>query len=396
MLENRRVNIILALIVAITLWAYVLGDVNPETNITVKNVPITFTNQEALEESGLTILNSNVESINISISGQRTAVTKVKPSDFNVTADVEALKMGENTVRLDITGPGSIKIENTNYEKISVVIDKKVTESKDVKVIVNNETDAEKEAHVIEVNRETVEVTGAKTLVDRVEQVNASVEASAIEGTATTLETTLIPVDQKGAQVERLRLEHSKAKVTAVMFNKKTVSLEVPVTNVDKGNVERTVTTPKTIVIKGTEEDLENISKITCETLDVGEVYQTTKIEVKPILPNGIQVSKESVGLSASITVKSMETTSFNFDEGDINISGKKNDLNYKISPIDFQVKAIGKGNIVSNILTSDFSISVDVENLGKGTHTVTLKITCAKETLSIESSTENVEITIE
>ena len=56
MLENKKVNIILALIVAIVLWAYVLGEVNPETTVTVKDVPINFLNQDMLEDTGYTIL----------------------------------------------------------------------------------------------------------------------------------------------------------------------------------------------------------------------------------------------------------------------------------------------------------------------------------------------------
>ena len=88
MLKSKKFNIILALIIAIALWAYVLGEVNPESTTTVKNVPINFTNQESLEDNGLTVLGSSQTSISVSISGQRTAITKVEPGDFSVTCDV--------------------------------------------------------------------------------------------------------------------------------------------------------------------------------------------------------------------------------------------------------------------------------------------------------------------
>ena len=48
MLKSKKFNIVLALIIAIALWAYVLGEVNPESTATVKNIPINFTNQESL------------------------------------------------------------------------------------------------------------------------------------------------------------------------------------------------------------------------------------------------------------------------------------------------------------------------------------------------------------
>ena len=51
------------------------------------------------------------------------------------------------------------------------------------------------------------------------------------------------------------------------MLSKKTVSLEVPVTGTDYGDIERSVSVPKTVTIKGTEDDIKDISKITCRTL---------------------------------------------------------------------------------------------------------------------------------
>lgn len=74
MLKSKKFNIILALIVAIVLWAYVLGEINPTSSTVIRNVPINFTNQEALEAEGLTVLSTSAETVNITISGQRTAI----------------------------------------------------------------------------------------------------------------------------------------------------------------------------------------------------------------------------------------------------------------------------------------------------------------------------------
>ena len=75
----------------------------------MKNVPINFTNQESLEDNGLTVLGSSQTSISVSISGQRTAITKVEPGDFSVTCDVEGLNKGSHTVRINVTGPDNSK-----------------------------------------------------------------------------------------------------------------------------------------------------------------------------------------------------------------------------------------------------------------------------------------------
>ena len=56
MLKNDRINMILALLIAIGLWVYVVGVENPEKDIQIKDVPITFINEETLEENGLSAI----------------------------------------------------------------------------------------------------------------------------------------------------------------------------------------------------------------------------------------------------------------------------------------------------------------------------------------------------
>ena len=82
MLKNKNINIILAFIIAVSLWAYVLGDVNPKTEVVIKEVPIVFENEATLSDDGLVILNYSYASVNVTITGPRTEVTKVSKGDF--------------------------------------------------------------------------------------------------------------------------------------------------------------------------------------------------------------------------------------------------------------------------------------------------------------------------
>ena len=396
MLKSKKFNIVLALIIAIALWAYVLGEVNPESTATVKNIPINFTNQESLEDNGLTVLDSSQTSISVSISGQRTAITKVEPSDFSVTCDVEGLNKGSHTVRINVTGPDNVKIDHISVEKINVDIDDLTTEEKTVEVAVNGQAGTDKEADIVETNLETVRVTGAKTLVDKVDKVKASVDLSKIGTELSTFNTELTPVDKSGVQVLNVRLSSSEVKVTAVMLSKKTVSLEVPVTGTDYGDIERSVSVPKTVTIKGTEDDIKDISKINCRTLDVSGVYTNDTLPLEPILPDGIQLSDDSDGLSAKVTVKDLSKKSFEFDQDDIDLLNRQDGFTYTISAVTFSAELTGRESVMSGLTADDVTISADVSGLGRGTHTVTLTVTCGKDTSSATLSVERVEITVE
>ena len=271
MLKSKKFNIVLAILAAVVLWAYVLGEVNPNTSDTIRGVPITFANEDMLEAEGLTILQTSAQAVNIHISGNRNDVNRVEAGDFTVICDVEGLQEGESTVRLTVTGPDTVTIDRISEEKITVTVDELVTAEKNIEVVISGEVSADQEPYVVETSSDTVQVTGAATLIDRITSVNAIVDVGSVTDEMRTLTLELVPVDEQGSTVENVALSQSRINVTIVMMTKKTVALDVPVTNQNAGGFERTVDVPKTIVIKGTEEDLAAVDSISCETVDLAE-----------------------------------------------------------------------------------------------------------------------------
>lgn len=396
MLNNKKVNIVLAFIVAVVLWAYVLGEVNPESNIVVRNVPINFVNQEALDEKGLTILDTSEDSINISIVGKRTAVTKVKKSDFSVTADVEAMEEGENVARLKVTGPDGVKIEDTNVEKVTVTVDRRVTENKEIKVVIKSAAGNNKEASVIETDQKSISVTGPKTLVDMVDRVEATLSISDISDTIKTISAPLLPVDRSGNLVEGVTLSDNNLGVTVVLVGKKTVNLEVPLENENEGGIERTVQHPETVVIKGSEADLENITVITCKALNLAGIDEDTELKLEPVLPAGIEISDESEALRAKVTVKAPVKKSFTINAKDISILNKQEGKSYIINTDTLTIEALGSDNAMNALKDSDIRVSIDVADLESGNHSVPLNIKCSKTGVNITSSSKEVDVTVE
>ncbi len=396
MLKSKKFNIVLAILAAVALWAYVLGEVNPNTSDTIRGVPITFANEDALEAEGLTILQTSAQAVNVHISGNRNDVNRVEADDFTVTCDVEGLREGESTVRLTVTGPDTVTIDRLSEEKITVTVDELVTAEKNIDVVMNGEVDADQEPYVVETSSDTVQITGAATLIDRIVKVNATVDVASVTEDMRTLTIELVPVDEQGAAVDNVTLSQSRINVTIVMMTKKTVALDVPVTNQNSGGYERSIDIPKTIVIKGTEEDLNAVDSITCTTVDLADITEDTRIALTPILPDGIQISSESEGMAAVITVKPLSSASFDFDEGDIQIINRDGSLTYTISPVKITVEATGTQSVIEGLGKGDFTLTVDAADLRAGTVTASVTVTCDSQVQYIESSVNRVEITIE
>ena len=399
MLKNNKFNMVLAVIVAIVLWAYVLGEINPASDTVIRNVPINFINQEELEKEGLTLLSSSAETVNISISGQRTSVTQIDAEDFTVTADLEALPAGESTVRLSITGPDAVKIENVNLEKVTVIIDYVATAEREISAVVTGEISQDKEAHIVQMNRNKAQITGPRTAVDKVSRLVAYIGMEQMQGQMKTFSCALIALDENGEEVEGITIDgKGKVDVTAVLFTKKTVQIEVLVINEEAYGIERKYTVPKTMVIKGTEGILSDINRIVCKTVDLKDITQSTTIALEPQLPEGVQIAEASKNLSMEVTVKQEETVtkSIELSSNNIILEGKVDELLYLIGESVLKVEISGKESIVSKVIKDDLTVSADVGELEEGTHQVLLSVSCSKDVSVVKIQPDKVEITIE
>lgn len=395
MLKNKNINIILAVIIAIALWAYVLGDVNPNTKITVSDVPITFTNVETLEYSERTILEQSHDTIDITVSGPRTEVTKVKKSDFSVVADVEALNIGSNVVRLSVKGPDKVEITDISTDKIDIIVDQLVLAEKDIQVAISETEDNTVEPYVVEMGRNTINVSGAKALVEKVEKVHAIIDSANVENSMKTLSAALVAVDANGNEIEGVLLEDNSINVTVVMHHKKTVTLEVPIENMDDSKYERSIRVPKTIVIKGEDGILSKVELIKCEPIDLSQYTENSKVELTPIVPNGIQIGADSANLYAEVSVKKLSKAAVRVLAENVKLINANDDFEYDIVVDDMTIEVIGKENELIGLDISAFNITVDVKGLEQGTHTVKAVIECEKKLYTMKPSADEIKVMI-
>ena len=96
MLKNNRVVFILALIMAIALWAYVLGTVDPVRTVTLRDIPIRLLDQSELSDQDLVITSMDHEGINVTFTAKRSIANKIKTDDFTAVADLRGIKLGDN------------------------------------------------------------------------------------------------------------------------------------------------------------------------------------------------------------------------------------------------------------------------------------------------------------
>ena len=220
--KKKKVNIpnmIIALALAIALWAYCIIEINPTSNVTIKGVPINYVGAEELDESGLAIISERPETINLTIGGQRAAISKAKASDFAVVCDLDSLQEGDNRISINVTAPDGIQVENQSIKSLSLSVEKIITSARDiVGIIVNQDADSDV-AEILSISKKTVNVTGPKSIVNSVSRVVARVDATMLGNEPLILQVPLEAVDNEGKTVDGVTLGRASVSCKAILVS---------------------------------------------------------------------------------------------------------------------------------------------------------------------------------
>ncbi|MBQ8562412.1 MAG: hypothetical protein IJ443_00800 [Firmicutes bacterium] len=394
MLKNDRVNLVIALLIAIGLWVYVVGMENPEKDVQIRDVPISFINEDTLTENGLTLLSVSDTTVDVQVKGELNTIKNIDREDIKVMADLEGYKEGEHTIRLQIGKINNVEIESK--QKITIAIDQLVTEEKPVSVSMEGLVSDDSEPYIVQVSPQEIRVTGAKTLVDSIVKLDAPLDIEKVGTELKSFTVTLRPINKSGQQVESVVLSETSTSVSAVNLSKKTVRLNVPVIGQDSDEVERTITLPKTITIKGMDTELKKIDSITAEPVHISDVYEDTTAKIVPILPEGIEVAANSQELYVQISVKGMGKRNFEYGKDAVIVEGVEEKMTVTVEDVNIDLSVTGKENVVEHLTGQEFSFVVNVRNLKPGTHKVVLNCRYETELSMVKFTPETITVVIE
>ncbi|UXS76069.1 CdaR family protein [Staphylococcus chromogenes] len=274
--------------------------ISNDGNKTIKNVPVeVINNNKNLYVSGAP------DSVDVELSGPQSKILQAqKVEDYKVTLDVSDAKTGDQTVDFQVRGLD----KDINYrvypKEANLSIEKK--ESRTVTVEPNTSPYAVDANYMIKeesVSPRTVKVVGGKEQLDRIafakasytndvgisEKTTAQAKVAVFDKNMNKLDVQVVPASvDLSVDVEPY---HKKVKVKVTRKGNPQEGTSISDVSLDK----------ETIDIYGNRNDLEDIEEITGQ-VDVNNVSETIKREVKLDLPRGVTYSKPSA-VEANIKV---------------------------------------------------------------------------------------------
>ncbi len=371
MFNNKIANVILAFIISIGLWCYVVYAVNPIQKETFREIPVQLVNTEALNERGLAVANDTAITVDATVEGSRKVLAAMDINSFTATADVSQCIAGTNSVAVDIKINKNASLASDSTVTVQINVEQLVTESRAVKVKYTGEAGSGREVEADLTGDKTVNISGAESLVAKVSYVAADVDISRIESTDQTMTAKLEPVDSSDNTVGNITLSQDTAEIKASIYHTKKVPLTVNITgDPPAGYRYEGIKNEDTVVLRGSEAALRDISSVSAEYIDISGLTATTEVKLTLVLPDGVELSSEQKTPTVQIFIEGEAASSVSIKSSSINIR------NLDDSSYDARIIS---GNISISVTGSDSAtendFTLNVKGLDAGDHEVPLTV---------------------
>jgi len=284
---------ILALIMAIILWMYVMNEQNPPVEVSfsipleVQNLTTNYTLAEA------------PETVRVKIRGLRNVVAYVTAADIKAYLDLRGVSEGRQTVKVHVVIPPNLELTEVNPDQAMIRIDTMAARQLPVEIQYSGTAIVGAMVGKALTTPVQIAVQGPRSLVDTVERVIAVVDLNMRNADFTT-EPSLKAIGRDGKIVDGVTCSPAKVNVAVTMAkvpSKKTVEIKPQVYG-DLGaglTVRRITIEPETVEVQGPNQELEKIDTIFTMPINLGGLTKDTSQEVKLQLKEGISAAQASV-----------------------------------------------------------------------------------------------------
>ncbi len=368
---------VLALLAAFIMWAYITNSENPQKSKTIYNVQVSLINQDSIKQAGLALLPDQTFSVSIRITGSASEVNSITASDFTASADMNTqLAAGANRIPVKLQQtPRNVKVD-TNDEDLYVTVQLDELKEKQVPVSldVKGTPKSGHENAGSSVKPESVLVTGPAKYVDTIASVSGKVD---ITGASSDVSASTIvkALDKGGKEVSNVTINPQYVQASVSIKASKTVDISVKTIGSAPSDVMITsiTTSPDTVTIVGDQSVLSKITKIETHAIDISKISQTQSMDAALNLPEGVTVLNNAAGIKVTFNVEDIieKTLTVNLTS-----TGKTDSMNYAFSSNTVQVTIKGKKSVIQSIEAAALTAAIDVTNLTEGDHDAAVKVT--------------------
>ncbi len=323
-MKSKLFAMIVSVLAAMCLWVYVVTVVNPDGDMVIGNIPVTFSGAEVLrEDHGLVITGDYQEFVSVHFYGKNTDLKTLDQHKDEIKAVIDVSKVRstkEYTMTYDITLPSAVSASSItkmdkNPSSITFRVERQITKSVEVKGDFANVKIAE--GYMLDstsFDYDSVTVEGPESIVSTIDSAQVTLDRSNVDKTITE-SVSYVLLDKSGEQVDptELTLSTDAIEVTMKIVKYKVVPIEVQLLYGD-GLQEQDVSydyEPKAVTLSGDSAVLDGLNSIQLDPIDLSMLTSNDETVTQTILiPNDAKnvSGEENVSVRITITGKQIKT----------------------------------------------------------------------------------------
>lgn len=389
---------IMSVLIGFLIWFIVVNVDNPVSSksITIPGDKVELQNTAYVDSANMMCMqDDDPDPIRVTITGERRLLTRITQANITLTADLQqAGSLDTNPVMVPITAscPG-ISPENIKVtpQYLSVRLEEKVTQE----FLVNVNYGSSQPGKGYEVGSQTaspekVKITGPKSLVNKIDKVNATVD---VDGKTKdfTEEAELSIIDKNqdsfAGRMSYITIDNTKVIVTTKFWKIRTgikIGVNYDGVPADGYQVESVTTVPDTVSVAGTDEALETLKQnentlwlggtdidISGESADIEK-----KVSLKDALPEDIQLtSGTSEDVWVKVSILPLGSHSYGLPSNQIEVKDLADDLQVTFGTDKIEIRVKATDGSLDDFDLDKVKASVSLADMGVGSYQIPVTV---------------------
>ena len=399
---------ILAVVFAFILWLVVYNTDDPTitvsytTNVTVENASAVTDMNKCYE-----VLNGT-NTVSFAVTAKRSVLNKLEDTDFTAVADMNRMIVNEDGDKANVPIEITSKRSNSSlkYNGKNKYLEVSLEDLMKRRFIITADTsgkvaDGYALGEVTVTNPNVLNVSGPASIVNKIDSVVATID---VDGMSMNLSDNVIPAlyDADGQEIDttKLKLSNTTVTISAKILSVKEIPLVFSTSGVPYGDnrVVEISSKPETIKVKGSSTTLNPLSSLNIpgDVLNVSGASEdiTTTIDISEYLPDGVElVNASDATVTVTVRIEAYELKKFNLSTSQINVNGLDSNYDLSFDQSTVAVTVSGLKNDLNKLNTRQLSASIDVTDLGVGTHQVNLDLNLDEDNYAYQTITVTIEI---
>ena len=387
MKKNKIPRILLAMLISVFLWLYVVTVVDPNDTKVVYSVPVTYENMTSLTDNSLVMTSGQNATVTLKFYGRRSDLNNLTSESLTVTADVSRIKSeGEQNLSYTVTLPDSVSDNNVQLtertpSRLTVNVERAVEKHVNVAVDISNEVAdgyvADLEA--MKISPETITVFGPEAEVSKIDSARVSLDVGGVTETVDNSFPYQL-VDSDGNAVDTTNFRCSADAVDVMLTVEK--YKEIPLTlelKAGGGAKEKNVTvtlSPAYITISGPGAIVDAMDSLSIGTLDLASMTELSETKTYDItLPDNVTNVSGQNQVTARIVLNGLSTKTLEVEN--FSVSHKPDGLDVAIVTTTLEITIRGPSDEIEAISAKDLTVQGDLSDFSQaGTYKIPVTVT--------------------